>query len=387
MAPEQAAGRVKDIGPAADVYALGAILYAALTGRPPFQGTSSWHTLAQVLEQEPVSLRRLQPTIPRDLETICLKCLQKDPRRRYVSAEALANDLHRFLADQPIQARPVGRAEHLWRWCRYNPLPASLLLALTLGAAGGLWSLARLSESVVRFSALEGAAQQSEMFDELNAFYSAHVVDRLEGSGIESIAAYAKRRHAIPAPATFTIELGQQISRRSSRGVEVRLYSDQPFRFRTDGGPRDDFERDALRHLKQAPQTPYYRFEDYRGRPALRYATARVMSQTCVNCHNTHPESPRGRWKVGDVRGVLEIIRPLDRDVARTHEGLRGTLALVGGLFGGLLLLASLTLMVGSRRRRLPRPPAGDTAVIPPHESSVRVPVRVQPTDDVTRRN
>jgi hypothetical protein len=349
MAPEQAAGGV--ITPAVDVYALGAILYTALTGRPPFQGTTSLHTMELVQLQEPVPPSRLQPRVPRDLSTICLKCLEKDPRRRYASAEALADDLCRFLADRPIRARPLGRAERLWRWCRRNPLPASLLLAVTLGLAGGLWGLARVSESVVRFSALEGAAQQSEMFDEVNAFYSEHVVDRLEGTGVEATPAYARRPRAIPPPATFTIELAQQISNRSQRGMEARLFSDLPYRGRTGGGPRDGFEAEALRNLKEAPDRPFYRFEEYRGRPVLRYATARLMGETCVRCHNTHPDSPRTDWKVGEVRGVLEIIRPLDRDMARTREGLHGTFALVGGLTGGLLLFCCLVLIVANRRR------------------------------------
>jgi serine/threonine protein kinase len=350
MAPEQAKG-TGAVGPAADIYALGAILYTSLTGHPPFQGTSPWLTLEQVVHQEPVPPRRLQPGVPRDLETICLKCLQKEPGRRYASAADLAEDLRRSLADRPIRARSPAPAERLGRWCRRNPLAASLLLAVTLGAAGGMWSLSRLSESLVRFSALEGAAQHAETFDEVHDFYTTHVVDRLDGSGVEATHAYATRSHAVPAPATFTIDLGRQMSRHSPWGMEFRLYSDAPFRFRKDGGPRDDFEKEALRHLKEDPHTPFYRFEDYGGRPVLRYAAARVMGEKCVKCHNSHPDSPRGNWRVGDMRGVQEVIRPLANDVARTREGFRGTLALVGGLTGGLLLLSCLVLVVGNRRR------------------------------------
>jgi eukaryotic-like serine/threonine-protein kinase len=143
MAPEQAAGKAREVGPPADIYALGAILYELLTGRPPFQGTTVLETLEQVKATEPVPPARLVPGLPRDVETVALKCLQKEPARRYDSAAALADDLRRFLDGEPIVARPVPPWERAWRWCRRHPAPAALtaavVLVAALGLAGILW--------------------------------------------------------------------------------------------------------------------------------------------------------------------------------------------------------------------------------------------------------
>jgi formylglycine-generating enzyme required for sulfatase activity len=141
MAPEQAGGN-KDVGPAADVYALGAILYELLTGRPPFRGATSLDTVLQVLSDEPVPVRRLQPRVPRDLETIVHKCLHKDPARRYASAQALAEDLGRFEVGEPIVARPVGPLERAAKWVKRRPGIAALWAAVVLVGLAGLGSFA-----------------------------------------------------------------------------------------------------------------------------------------------------------------------------------------------------------------------------------------------------
>jgi len=152
MAPEQAAGNSRLIGPPVDIWALGAILYECLTGRPPFQGATALETLDQVREHDPVPPRRLAPNVPRDLETVCLKCLHKDPRRRYRTATGLARDLERFLAGKPVLARRPTPTEHASRWVRRNPLLATILLSCLTGllllVAGAIWHTLRLEATL-----------------------------------------------------------------------------------------------------------------------------------------------------------------------------------------------------------------------------------------------
>lgn len=160
MPPEQAKNRSHEIGPESDVYSLGALLYMMLTGRPPFQAANYVETLQQVVSADPLPLRAVNPAVPRDLETICLKCLEKDPRGRYASAQELADELGRYLRIEPIVARPLGPFGRAWRWCRRRPALAALygaVAAAVLILACGLFaydrSLAKFNSDLSRLNA------------------------------------------------------------------------------------------------------------------------------------------------------------------------------------------------------------------------------------------
>ena len=157
MAPEQAQGKTRQVGPRADLYALGAILYDLLTGRPPFRGTTALDTIQMVQTAEPIPPSRLQPGVPADLQTICLKCLEKDPAKRYAGAAALAEDLRAFIEGRPIQARPTTALERAWKWARRKPALAGLLglailapLVVAAVSLGFTLHLAGLNDQITR---------------------------------------------------------------------------------------------------------------------------------------------------------------------------------------------------------------------------------------------
>jgi signal transduction histidine kinase/CheY-like chemotaxis protein len=219
---------------------------------------------------------------------------------------------------------------------------------LLLGVAATLWHLARLSRQLVNSAALQGVSLQSDSLAEVRTLYTQDVVERVRSHGIDIAHDYMDRDKAIPLPATFSIELARRIGAHGT-GMQVRLYSDFPFPWRKDGGARDAFERDALVALRQNPDQAFYRLETVGGIPSLRYARADRMRASCIDCHNSRADSPKRDWKVGDVRGVLEIVRPLDRVVAETNAGLRETFFMLSAMAG--LGMLGLALVVAKLRR------------------------------------
>jgi len=177
MPPEQAEGNLPEMGMAADVYSLGAIMYTLLTSRPPFHGKSALETMRLAREQEPVSPHRWNDSIPRDLETICLKCLEKDAEKRYPTAAELRDDLERFLAGKPVLARPVTRLERCWRWSRRNPMVSVLTVALVLCVIVGL------SVVAVQYTRAAAANAAEQMSNAARDLFEAETKSRSDRSG------------------------------------------------------------------------------------------------------------------------------------------------------------------------------------------------------------
>jgi signal transduction histidine kinase len=245
---------------------------------------------------------------------------------------------HRFQSTAPNPAR------------RFLFDHSVLLLAVLIAVivAGSFWYLRKLQDQLVSTLPVEGTRLQLQTLEEIRALYTSEVVGNVLGQGIEVTHDYHGKKRAIPLPATLMIDLGQRLAQ-SGASLEIRLYSDYPFPWRRDGGPRDAFEREALTALRRNPTEPFYRFQVYKGQRALRYAVADRMGPDCVSCHNTHPDSPKRDWKVGDVRGVLEATRFITAFAAAAQEGQRRAFWVIGAI--GMLGFACVGLVFVKQRR------------------------------------
>lgn len=341
MSPEQAFGHSGEVDRRSDIYSLGVVMYELLTGQQPFQGKNRL-LLLQVLEDDPRPPTQLRDSIPRDLEVICLRAMSKLPRLRYQSAQAFADDVRRFLNNEPILARPVGYGERLVRWCRRYPAAVIAFLTLFVGAVSAIFYLSHVSQYLVRETARDSAEMQANMLDSINEYYAGLVKEmdihlHENGYSIPETDLETIR----PVPARFTIELGNQLESAKTVGWQVRLYSNYPFPNRADGGPPDEFGKRAITTLEKNPDEPVVEFTELNGIPVVRFATARLMTDSCVDCHNNHQNTPKNDWKSGDVRGVLEVIRPLARDETRTRQGMGNAISWILTIGVVLIILIS----------------------------------------------
>ena len=228
-------------------------------------------------------------------------------------------------------------------------LVLTVMFCIAVGVA--LSNMSRLSSSLIESQAVQNAEEYSQSIQHAIDLYSDTAVEHAKTvAGITVTHDYLTRKGGIPLPSTYAIELGDSISEHNHNEMSVRLYSNYPFPWRrARGGPRDDYERQALAFLRQNPNQDFVRFEKQNGHTTLRYGEASLMKATCVACHNTHPDSPKKDWEVGDVVGVWEITQPLDSLVAKVNSGLSGTFVMLGGL--SVLGLSGLSLVIGRLRQ------------------------------------
>jgi adenylate cyclase len=237
-----------------------------------------------------------------------------------------------------------------WSWWLQQHTVLVLAALFCLGVGIALAGMFSLSSSLVQSQAIGQTTLYAQALEEARSIYATEAVGRVKTvPGVQIMPDYADHLGAMPVPATYMIELGRNLSVKNEKGMVVRLYSDWPFPWRRgEGGARDGFEKEALVALRRDAKASFIRFETLNGRSVLRYAQADVMKQTCVECHNTRLDSPKRDWRVGDVRGALEITMPLDAYLVQTWQGLRGMALLLVGMAG--LALLGIATVVGRLR-------------------------------------
>ncbi len=247
-----------------------------------------------------------------------------------------------------VSSKARSRAKAAFESLLYKRTVPLLVTIFLAGALLLAWHLSRMTTTLLQSAALQGTSLYSQALEEFRGLYTSEVVARIHDHGIEVTHDYQTKENAIPLPATLTIEFGKRLSQRVE-GMEVRLFSEYPFPWRRESGLRDQFDRDALQYLREHPDQPFFRFEQVGGQASLRYAVADRMKARCVGCHNSHPQSPKTDWKEGDVRGVLEVIRPLDALTVQIHRDLGETFLVVLGL--GLFGAGGLAVVIRKLHR------------------------------------
>jgi hypothetical protein len=208
------------------------------------------------------------------------------------------------------------------------------------------WHMETMRQQILENNALISARSYANTFESLRTYYTKEVVSRVPRSCVTVSHDYENIEHGIPLPATLTIQLAKEIGRQSD-GFSVKLYSDYPFPWRGEPGQLDGFEKRAIQKLSETPGEPYYEIEQSLTGGYLRYATADIMRSACVACHNSHPQSPKRDWKVGDLRGVLEISMPMRtsmKTIMDTFDYL-----LICFIIGGIIMLATVIWVLGRK--------------------------------------
>jgi len=244
-----------------------------------------------------------------------------------------------------IRLRVPRRLQRLGRLMYRHTVP-SLVVLLCAGVIAAVVNMATLSSQLISSQAELSSALYINSLQQTRTYYSENVVKKLKNNPeIKIDYDHLHQPDTIPLPATFLIDISKAISNRDN-GVSFRLLSNHPFAFRKDGGPHDSFERQALTYLEQHPNESFSRIAKFNGRESFRYARADIMKASCVACHNTHPESTKRDWKVGDVRGIVEVTTPIEVLAQKTRSGLLLTLISTGSL----LALATLGVMLVVKR-------------------------------------
>lgn len=229
------------------------------------------------------------------------------------------------------------------------PLIPILVLLFFFATLAAVWHVSRLQSQLIESTAINDAQLLSDTLAEFRTLYTSEVVKAAKQHGLEITHDYATKEGAIPLPATLSMLLGERLGEQAL-GIKTALYSPYPFPWRQkQGGLNDQYREAAWQFLSQNPGRPFYQFIEEDGHKRLRYATADVMRSACVECHNSHPDTPKNDWEVGDLRGVLEVDLSLDQIITQTQADLKGTIA----IFGAIALLGVIGIgTVISRLRR-----------------------------------